>query len=115
MEKFLLRTRNICNYRHLLKHIMNRSYSLNSVCPKLFQISEYFEKSTFSFRGFTVLFALCVLGNFALFFYQVYRLLLFKINVFKKILSGIPSECQSNSLDPNQTRILSALILVKAI
>ena len=34
VSTFLFRTQNICSFRHLLKYIKNRSYSLSPVCPK---------------------------------------------------------------------------------
>ena len=50
---------------------------------------------------------LCMLGNFTFLFYRL--LIFFKINFFKKFLSGIPSDCQTvwNQIRPD---IMSGLI-----
>ena len=61
MEKFLLRTQNICYYKQLFRLNVNRSYSLNPVCPNFFQISKYFKKLNFEFSWFN-----CI-GTHALF------------------------------------------------
>ena len=72
------------------------------------QISEYYFQASYEFkRNLT----LCLLGNFSMLFC---RLLFFQIQLFRKILSGIPSECQTVwiQIRPN---LLLGLIWVQTV
>ena len=61
----MLRPQILCYYRLLLKQIMNMSYSMNPVCPKIyFQLSSISKNRSSNFRGFTDQTTLFVTSSF---------------------------------------------------